>query len=382
MDSFGTSELRRLATSHAGPCVTIFMPTHAAGVDDQQDALRLKNLIGEAERRLTEQGLRAPDAKKLLDPLRNLPADSGFWGKRSQGLALFVANGSLHRFRVPLPLPELVVVNRRFQVKPLLPLLGTNDRFFVLALSQKQVRFLEGSQFSLKAVSVDGLPRDMEQALNHDASDRGHPVHPAGRGDMAKNVGVFHGQGAERDTSKEDRAQYFRLIDAALRPVLRDQRAPLVLAGVQYLLPTYREVSTYSYIAEVELPGNPDHLHEQQLHERAWPLIQPQLNRVRQDAAAKYRQLAGTGKTSTDIRQVVPAAIAGQVELLFVDRSAHVWGVVDPAANQVQVRDEPQLGDDDLLDFAALQTLLNRGTVFAVPRDESPASPLAAVFRY
>ena len=381
MDSFSASELKKLTTSQEGPCVSITMPTHAAGVDDPQDTLRLKNLVSEAERKLTERGMRGPDAKRLLDPVRSLPVDSGFWGKRSQGLAVFVANGSVHRFRLPLPLDESVVVNRRFQVKALLPLVGANDRFFVLALSQKQVRFLEGGQFAMKAVTVDGLPRDIDQALNYDAGDRGHPANPAGRGDPGKG-GVPHGQGAERDTSKEDLAQYFRLIDAALRPVLRDQRAPLVLAGVQYLLPIYREVSSYPHLAAAELPGNPDHLNELQLHDRAWPLIKPHVEKAKLDAGAKYRQLAGTGKASADIRQIIPATVGGQVESLFVDRAAHVWGAFDPATNEVHVHAEEQPGDDDLLDFAAVQTLLSRGTVFAVARDDSPASLIAAVFRY
>ena len=120
----------------------------------------------------------------------------------------------------------------------------------------------------MRLVTVDGMPRDMEQALNYDAGDRGHPANPAGRGDPAK-AGVPHSQGAERDTPKEDLARYFRRIDTALRPVLREQRAPLVLAGVQYLLPIYREVSSYPHITEPELPGNPDHLSEPQLHGRA-----------------------------------------------------------------------------------------------------------------
>lgn len=119
-----------------------------------------------------------------------------------------------------------------------------------------------------------------------------------------------------------------------------------------------------------------------QLHDRAWPLIKPHVEKAKLDAGAKYRQLAGTGKASADIRQIIPATVGGQVESLFVDRAAHVWGAFDPATNEVHVHAEEQPGDDDLLDFAAVQTLLSRGTVFAVARDDSPASLIAAVFRY
>jgi hypothetical protein len=44
---------------------------------------------------------------------------------------------------------------------------------------------------------------------------------------------------------------------------------------------------------------------------------------------------------------------------------------------------EVKPGDEDLLDFAAVHTLLNRGTVYAVELKKVPdEAPLAAVFRY
>ncbi len=382
MDTFNTSELRRLTVPQQGPCVTILMSTHAAGHDGQQDALRLKNLVGQAERELTGQGSRAPDARKLLDPVRQLPKEPGFWEKRSNGLAIFVSQDTFDRYRVPLELDETVIVNRRFQVKPLLPLLGSNDRYFVLAFSQNRVRFFEGKRYAMQEMVIDGMPRNMEQALNLDGADRGSQVHSAMRGSLGKQAAVFHGQGGEREAVKDDLAQYFRAIDAALRDRLREQRAPLFLAAVQYLLPIYREVSGYAHIAQEELPGNPDHLSDHELHARVVPLVESYAENAREEAAAKYRQLAGTGRTSNDIRQIVPAAQQGQVETLFVDRSDHQWGEFDPSTGKLELRSPPQPADDDLLDYAAVQTLLHRGAVYAVSQDRSPSPPAAAVFRY
>jgi len=382
MDTFSTRELKRLTATRQGPCVTIYMPTHSATRDGQQDALRLKNLVGQAECSLIDQGMRGPDAKKLLAPVRDLPAEPGFWEKRARGLAVFLSDGIFDRFRVPLELDETVIVNRRFQVKPLLPLLSTNDQFFLLAISQNRVRFFEGRRFSIREVTVEGMPDNMEHALNIDSAERGSQVHSAMRGDLGKQAAVFHGHGGEREVAKDDLARYFRMIDAALHRELRDQHAPLVLAGVQYLLPIYREVSSYAHIAADELPGNPDHLNEQELHRRAWPLVEANVGNARQEATAKYRQLAGTGKTANDVRQIVPAAHQGQVETLFVDRSSHEWGLYDPATGEVQLRSPRQPEDDDLLDYAAVQTLLHRGSVYAVAPDQSPSPPIAAVFRY
>ena len=100
MDTFSTSDLRNLAGSQSGLCVTIYMPTHAAGQNGQQDALRLKNLLSQAEHALVEQGVRSPDARRMLDPIREFPNEPAFWEKRSDGLALFI------RARQPGPLPR------------------------------------------------------------------------------------------------------------------------------------------------------------------------------------------------------------------------------------------------------------------------------------
>jgi hypothetical protein len=381
MDTFSTSDLRKLTAQQQGPCVSIFMPTHAAGRDGQQDALRLKNLLGQAERGLIDQGLRAPDARRLIDAARELPNEPGFWEKRSHGLAVFITEGVFQRFRVPLALDEKLLVNRRFQVRPLLPLLTANDQFFLLALSQNRARLFQVNQLAIREIKVEGMPKSLPEALNYDVGGRPAQVHSAAGGQGGQGS-VFHGQGEDAELSKDDVARYFRLIDAALREPLRDQRSPLILAGVQYLLPIYREISHYACIAAEELPGNPDHLSEQELHDRARPVMTKHVENVRETAAAKYRQLAGTGKTADDVPRVVAAAHQGQVESLFVDRSSHRWGTFDPATGNVDLHAAPQPGDDELLDLSAVQTLLNRGAVFAVPAEQVPSPPISAVFRY
>jgi hypothetical protein len=47
------------------------------------------------------------------------------------------------------------------------------------------------------------------------------------------------------------------------------------------------------------------------------------------------------------------------------------------------LHEEAGLGDGDLLDFAAVQTLLNKGTVYVLNSEDMPDGLVAAsVFRY
>ena len=109
----------------------------------------------------------------------------------------------------------------------------------------------------------------------------------------------------------------------------------------------------------------------------------PHFKREQEKAAARYRQLAGTGRTALDPREILPAAYHGRVELLFVAVGRQQWGDYDPGTRQVQVYSEAQPGSFDILDLAATQTLLHGGAVYAVEPAEVPEeADLAAVFRY
>lgn len=384
MDTLSPNVLRSLLAPMTSPCVSVYMPTHPTGLDGQQDPIRLRNLAQRLEGELTQGGMRAVESKQLLEPLRALAADSEFWHDRSQGLAAFVGAGVFHRFRLRRQFEELALVNNRFHIKPLLPLVSGIQRFYVLALSQKDVRLFEASPFQVKQLAVDGLPASMKEALNYTSVDRGSQVHAAARGSggLGKQGVVFHGQGGEPETHKDDVALFARQIDAAVQPVLSAAPAPLLLAGVAYLLPIYREVSRYADLVDAQLEGNYDHASPHEIHERAISVMEPVLQRDQARAARRYLHMADTGQASNDIAKVLAAANEGRIDTLFVDIQAHAWGVCRPGEPAV-LHDAPKPGDEDLLDLAATQTLLHRGTVYSVAKSDLPGGGnVAATFRY
>jgi hypothetical protein len=190
---------------------------------------------------------------------------------------------------------------------------------------------------------------------------------------------------ASADDPKDYILRYFHWVDEGLRDLLRDVKAPLVLAGVDYLLPIYKEANTYPYLVDEGIEGNPEELRAEELHQRAWAIVQPRFLEAQKEASAEYKQLAGAGseQASNDLKKVVRAAYHGRVETLFVAVGLQQWGTFDPETNTVQVHEEAEPGDEDLLDFAAVQTLLNGGTVYAVEPDKVPDEALlAAMFRY
>ncbi len=358
------------------------MPTFRTGAESQQNQIRLRNLLRKAEEKLLAGGLRPQEIKTLMEPAQALPGNVLFWRKQSDGLALFLSADFFRSFCLPEAFVEQITVADRFQIKPLLPLLGGDKRFHILALSQNEIRLLEGTVRNVREIELESVPKNLEEALGYD--ELGKQIRfrsgAAGGGDRSAMVS---GHGAEIDDTKENLLKYFRLIDRGLRDLLRDEGGPLVLAGVEYLFPIYREANTYPRLIEEGIPGNPKGISIDALHRSALKIVSPYFRKDEQDAVAQYRQSSGTGLTSADLREIVPATVHGRVGTLFAASDCRQWGSFNRESGAVECHREMGPDREDLLELAAVQTILNGGSVFLLPPERMPdKGDLNAVFRY
>ncbi|MFO0969930.1 MAG: hypothetical protein U0793_30625 [Gemmataceae bacterium] len=370
MDLVTRTDMKELLQAHEAPCVSIFMPTHRGGAE--QDPILFRKDLAQARETLVAGGLRAPTADAFLTPAQDLVKDNIFWKNQSDGLALFLAPGFFRLFRLPRAFENQTLAGNRFHLKPLLPFLSGDGRFFVLALSQNGVRLLAGTRFGVSEVDLKGVPRNLAEALiRHDTDEilTFHSRPAQGRGSWNA---IFSGHGVGIDNAKDDLLLYFRAIDRALVPFLREERTPLLLAAVDYLQPIYREANSYSHLLPSGIAGNPDHLSARELHDRAWPLVTPLFDEPRAQAAAQYERLLGTGRTACGIEAVLPEAYAGRIQTLFVASDRHVWGVFDPVRGSIESKAAPAFGTDDLLDLAAAFTLAHGHAVHVMPMSQVP----------
>jgi hypothetical protein len=113
--------------------------------------------------------------------------------------------------------------------------------------------------------------------------------------------------------------------------------------------------------------------------------VGPIFSREKEEALATYEALAGadSDRASADLAEILPAAHFGRVGVLFVATGVQRWGSFDRQSNALEVHEQHEPGDEDLLDVAAVQTLLQGGTIYAVGPGDVPAdAPLAAIFRH
>lgn len=384
MDSLDRDTLSTLARHQEWPAVTINMPTHRTGTDKEQDRIRFKNLLRSAEERIREGDLRNTDVDALMRPARALLDDAAFWRDTGDGLALFFSASTMRTFKVDRELSEDVVVSDRFAIRPVLPALADDQRFFVLTLSKNRVRLLAGTREGLGELDLAGVPESLAEALKYDDYEHNVQFHtrtPAGAAGKGRRSAVFHGHGGVPDTEKGNLERYFKTIDKGIQDLMRDSAAPLLLAGVDYLTAMYREVNSYPELVGQTLSGNPDETTMHELGTRARQMLEPYFRGEVEREVATFETLAGTGGASSDLAQILPAATEGRVRVLLLDPEASAWGRFDPASGDVDVSTEPRPGDQDLADLAAVETILHGGTVHAIDPSDAPAQA-AAIFRY
>ena len=384
METLDRSQLDQLLGVSSAHCVSLYLPTARFGAETQQGAAMLRKLLREAEERLVAAGLSAAAAAELLQPAAALVADPLFWQHQAGGLALFMAPGFHRRFRMPSTPPPRLEVGDRFAVRPLLPLLLGAGRFYVLALSINHVRLLEATRDWVRRVDLAGVPASMQEALGYDVYDSDIQVHSASSAALGRRAGIVHGHGdGDAEHFKGDLVNYFRRLAQALAPRLADSRAPLVLACVEAYAPLFREASDDPRLVSQVVAGSPDFLSDEELRVRAWPAAEPRLLAEVEEELQRFHCLEGSGRTLGDLETILPAAAAGRVLALFLACQAESWGVADPATGEARLHAERGVGDQDLLELAAIRTLEGGGAVYALDAGRLPEGrSVAATLRY
>jgi hypothetical protein len=378
METLSRDELRALVERPQEIGVSIYMPSHRTG-DIEQDPIRLKNLLREAEAQLVDNGISISCAGGLLQPARQLLTDSHFWQHQGDGLAVFISPRIFRYYRLPYGFEELVVVTGRFHIKPLLPLFSEDGVFYILAISQNRVRLLQCTRYHVRELTPESVPLNLGEALKYDQPEKQHQFHTTGPGGLL----ISHGHGVSKDYDKVNILRYFQQVDRGLHEVLREEHSPLIVAAVDYLHPIYREANTYHYLLVERIEGNPDGWSEEALREQAWAIAQPYFERSRAVALEEYAEAITKGLATNDLKQSVLAAHDGRVSTLFVATGVQQWGQFDPERRKVHVYKERKPGVQDLLDFVTANTLIKGGNVYAVEREQVPGgTPVAALLRY
>ncbi len=381
MDLITSTDLQTLTSAdQPGPAVSLFIPTNRVPTNEQVDPLRWKNLLTGVASSLDDAGIDKAEAESLLAPAWKLHGDVSAWRHMSDGLAMFLRPGWHQTFRVPVNVPQVAAVGDRFLVSPLLGAIARDDHYLLLAVSQRDVRLLEGTRHRAETVELPEVPTSLRDVIEA----------PDPRSDtMARSLGggraVFHGQGAADDDFKNDEIlSFLRQVNDGLQAYLASQDRPMVLVGLERNIGLFREANTYRHVLEHAVNSNPDDLSAGDLHHAAWPIAEEHFAQTKRAVLERFGTLHGTGLASVDPEAIHSAADQGRIETLLVPRQQSCWDRSQGGhPTVVRLGADQSFAECELFDRAVLNTLTSGGAVYQVD-EPSPLEGhlMAAVFRY
>jgi hypothetical protein len=244
MNTFTAKDLQILIDSQTTgncSCASIYMPTFRTGPDSQQGPARLRNLLRLTAENFIAAGVRSSEVTKTVTPIQKLITDTFFWQNQADGLAIFLCPDFVHYYRLPVNFKEIVTVGDRFNIKPLFPLLTGDGRYYVLAVSQKDIKLLQCTRFGYSEVKLPtSVPASLSEAMKYEDLDRESQFH-GHIGDReyhghqgSETIGVAmtsHGKTVAEE-NKDRILRYFHYIDHGLREILHEEDSPLVFSGV------------------------------------------------------------------------------------------------------------------------------------------------------
>lgn len=269
-------ELEELQAFNEQHCLSVYVPLLDPNDTSNSSRIELKNLLREAKKALLTAGVSTVNIEKTLAPARDLLKNRELWPPHHASLALFMHPKLFRYYHIPThDTPCLLTVETGFNLEPLLKITEEDRQYFVLALSHKNVRLYEGNRYHLKQLHLKNFPTDMKQALNIDEYPdwlETHSVALAGGG--KKGSEGIHGQYNIHQTDKDMLLEFFRLIDHSLHVILRDTKKPLLIIGVEYLLPIYRQANTSPYLVKGGVTGSFEKLGLKTIHDKTWTYLE------------------------------------------------------------------------------------------------------------
>ncbi|HWF47585.1 MAG TPA: hypothetical protein VG168_11310 [Bryobacteraceae bacterium] len=344
-----------------------------------QYAVRWKETIRGLERAHPDAG---PEFLELIRSVANWDDIYQPRHTRWQSVAVFRSPDVFDRIWWEERVEAQARVGPHFFIRPLLPLFARERVFYILALSQKDIRLLRCTPTDSDLVDLGGVPTSFDAYMNTAKPDHVRDNRSPAGPSAGHSKGVLFGSFTDTEDKQEYLAHFYKEIDRAVGNILKDGKAPLVLAGVEYELSLYRGLSSYPYLLEQSVQGAPNGLKGGEMHARALEALQQEYAARVEAFLEEYNHKSG-GLGIHGVKDVVLAAHDGRVNILLVSDSLELTGRFEEDVHQVKVREDGAPEEEDLLNDAAVQTILHGGQVLVAPNRKMPSgAAMAALLRF
>lgn len=359
---------RRVDFSHllnheAKPSVSIFIGNDQPWPANKRSMLALKVQIKKVREQLEGFGLRKGELEEFLAPLDPWLQEGERWRNVVRSLAIYLSKDDLKIYEVDLRLQDSSHVGWVYDVRPLLPLLGTQD-FYLLGLSQTQVQLFWVEAGAHTLLEVEGMPKSFSEFIAYFEDEekrdlQSHTVHATG----SKKHALFHGPDAQ-DFKKTQLTRFGREVAQTVSAHLNGQSAPLNVVGLSPLISSFTDNNTYPHVLFV-WERDPASSSEQELIDYARKeYIDWSLERAAELTERVLSHHVSRPQAESRVPEIVKRAQRGEVQKLLIRQQDYVWGRFEPDTQKIEVIRAHMPGTEDLLNRAAIYTLQNGGEVY------------------
>ncbi|WP_328316036.1 baeRF3 domain-containing protein [Streptomyces sp. NBC_00388] len=221
--------LQSLRKKQPHPVVSVSMPTHRREPDNAQDAVRLRNLVSEAGRRidaLAEAG--EPVSREVRTALRtqldraHAEVDLRY---SLDGLVIFASTDEYQTWVLPRGVPERVVISDSYLTRNLVAARARATPYWVLAVAANRATLWHGSPGTVREHTGNGFPVTPDEVQTD--VEREERI-----GDVASTF------------QDEETRRFLRDVDSRLAAVLAATPRPLYVVGLAPALSLLADVGT------------------------------------------------------------------------------------------------------------------------------------------
>lgn len=284
--------LKKAARIHAEACVTVTMNTHRTHPDNRKDPILLKELLKQAETRLSaEHGAQVAQATMAkLNPM----AEAIDHEHNKESLILFANADFAEHVKLPVPVTDRVTVDDTFATRDVFRALHEEAQYYVLWLNKNEARLF----LAFKGREDEEVKGDF-------------PVKNSVAGSDAAKL-VFN-----RDFTVLVE-EFFNRVDKALVKVINEQPLPVVLATDGRNVDHYRRIADKKEFLKASFNPTHDDLTPHHLIAEAWRAYEPVVKSQYDNRTDALEKAVSAGKLVTDHNDIWRALQEGRGETIFV----------------------------------------------------------------
>jgi hypothetical protein len=386
MDLLTPKDLKNLTTEHNDFCISITMPSPNTVTADILNKTTFMDLLKKAESKLRETKLSREEIAKRLKSGYDFVENDTIWHDGFNGLAVYIYNDNLTFYKLPFSIKERIEISHYYYLVDLVTGFFQNPNYNILIVDEGGVEIFIANRFSINQIEIEE-PYSSEsdyynQRFINEEEQFYHVENRGGRNSKHEGV-MMHGHGNAKDDRKIRAKRYFQTIEPIITKYLQTQSLPLVIAGHDYLVSIYKDVTKYHPILATHITLNPGPLDKNDLHTKANAIIDEDQKEAYKVSKNDYCNKISTELTTVWPEEIIKAGTTGKIDTLFYNKNLELFGFTEETENKMHVVVTNNDMDEDLTNLAILLALQNDSNIFPLSEKDMPQKvPFCALLRY